>query len=123
MSRAAEPFCLYRFSFPLFYNYCILINTFIYTKFLMKLSRKNQITVSLVTELLLSFNILVACGTSSVKFDITQFGASEDGNPLNTMYVQKAIDECSKNGGRVVMVPGVKSITRAIFVKRDLIFM
>jgi polygalacturonase len=71
---------------------------------------------------LLTFNIPVACGGSSVKFEISQFGASGDGNPVNTIYVQKAIDECSKNGGRLVIVPGAKFISGANFVKRDSIF-
>ena len=82
------------------------------------MSKENQIAVSLVTGLLLSVNMLIASGGKPVKYDITRFGASGDGKTLNTIYIQKAIDECSKNGGGVVVVPKGRFITGAIFLKQ-----
>lgn len=82
------------------------------------MSKENQTAVSLVTGLLLSVNVLIASGGQPVKYDITHFGASGDSKTLNTIYIQKAIDECSKNGGGVVVVPKGRFITGAIFLKQ-----
>lgn len=38
-------------------------------------------------------------------FNITAFGAVNDGQTLNTAAINKAIDECSRSGGGVVLVP------------------
>ena len=54
----------------------------------------------------------------SLKYDITRFGAISDGKTLNTLYIQNAIDACSKSGGGIVIVPAGKFITGAIFLKQ-----
>lgn len=38
-------------------------------------------------------------------FDITDYGAIGDGITLNTTSINKAIEDCNKNGGGVVLVP------------------
>jgi hypothetical protein len=54
---------------------------------------KMKKTIFLFTSLLLSS--LLYAG----DFDITQYGAIGDGKTLNTIFIQKAIDECNKSGG------------------------
>ena len=42
-----------------------------------------------------------------MDYNVTDFGAVGDGKTLNTASIQKAIDECGKNGGgRVVIENG-----------------
>jgi polygalacturonase len=40
------------------------------------------------------------------EYNITAYGAVDDGKTINTIAVQKAIDDCHKNGGGTVMVDG-----------------
>src|SRR6476646_10816217 len=42
----------------------------------------------------------------SQSYDITSFGAKADGVTDNTAAIQKAIDECSKTGGKVIFPSG-----------------
>jgi len=56
-------------------------------------------TIFLFTNLLL-FSLVYAG-----DFDITKYGAIGDGKTLNTIFIQKAIDECNKSGGGKVIFP------------------
>jgi hypothetical protein len=82
------------------------------------MSAKDHIKTLLGTGLLVSFNMLVAFAGPLLKYDITRFGAEGDGKTLNTLFIQAAIDQCSKNGGGVVIIPAEKFITGAIFLKQ-----
>jgi exo-poly-alpha-galacturonosidase len=84
---------------------------------MMNISGKIQFKTTLLA-LLLSANITAMTTGPSKQYDITGFGAIGDGKTLNTLYIQKAIDECSKNGGGVVIVPKGRFITGAIFLKQ-----
>ena len=82
------------------------------------MSKIIQFAVTLFIGLLLPVNIMAVTTGASLSYDITKFGAVGDGKTLNTHNIQNAIDECSKNGGGVVIVPKGKFITGAIFLKQ-----
>ncbi|ACU06168.1 glycoside hydrolase family 28 [Pedobacter heparinus DSM 2366] len=56
--------------------------------------------------MIIFLGFIYSCRTEK-NFNILDFGAVRDGKTLNTAAIQKAIDECSKKGGRVVIPKGV----------------
>ena len=50
-------------------------------------------------------------------FRIADYGAIGDGNTINTLSIQRAIDECSKAGGGVVLIDKGKYVTGTIDFK------
>ncbi|MEM9390103.1 MAG: glycoside hydrolase family 28 protein, partial [Bacteroidota bacterium] len=55
-------------------------------------------------------------------YSIQSYGAIGDAKTLTTKSIQKAIDECAKNGGGKVIVPPGKYLTGPLFLKSDIIF-
>src|SRR5437764_147312 len=53
------------------------------------------------------------------SFLITQFGAKPDGISLNTSSINEAINQCSKKGGGVVVVPAGLWITGPLELKSN----
>ena len=53
----------------------------------------------------LSVLLLTAAGAAAADYNIMRYGAVADTTVLSTEAVQKAIDECSENGGGRVVVP------------------
>lgn len=51
--------------------------------------------------------------------NITKYGAKPDGMTLNTQAINKAIDDCSKKGGGVVLVPAGIWLTGPIVLKSN----
>ena len=51
--------------------------------------------------------------------DITTLGAKGDGITDNTIFIQKAIDDCSARKGGIVEIPAGKYLTRTLFFKSD----
>ena len=49
--------------------------------------------------------------------NITTYGAAGDGKTLNTVFIQKAIDECNKSGGGKVVFPPGKYLSGTIVLK------
>lgn len=54
---------------------------------------------------------------SSAIYDVTKYGAVNDGVTVNTIAIQKAIDECSSNGGGIVFFPLGKYVSGTILIK------
>lgn len=53
--------------------------------------------------------------------DITKFGAVGDGKTLNTIFIQKAIDACHKEGGGKVIFPAGKYLSGTIVLKDNVL--
>jgi polygalacturonase len=81
-------------------------------------SHLQNIKTFLQLILLLLVNLQVIVAGSSLKYDITRYGALPDGKTMNSRYIQDAIDACSKNGGGLVIVPGGIFITGALYLKQ-----
>jgi exo-poly-alpha-galacturonosidase len=54
----------------------------------------------------------------SKRYLITSYGAVADGATVNTLAIQKTIDECAANGGGAVVVPKGVFVSGAIFLKQ-----
>ncbi|MBR2341439.1 MAG: hypothetical protein IKA72_03430 [Clostridia bacterium] len=52
-------------------------------------------------------------------YNVNDFGAIADGKTLNTAAVQKAVDECSANGGGIVYFDGGRYVLSTIFLKSN----
>lgn len=52
-------------------------------------------------------------------YNVVDFGAVADGVTLNSAAVQKAIDECSKNGGGTVLFEGGDFVLSTVFLKSN----
>jgi len=59
--------------------------------------------------------LLAACGGKSDVYSIADYGARADSVTDNAKAIQKAIDECSANGGGTVVVPAGKSFMTGPF--------
>jgi exo-poly-alpha-galacturonosidase len=57
------------------------------------------------------------------RFVITDYGAKDDTTVVNTIAIQKTIDECAAKGGGVVVVPKGTFISGAIFLKKNVSLM
>ncbi|MCB9219627.1 MAG: glycoside hydrolase [Ignavibacteriales bacterium] len=66
--------------------------------------------------LLFISNILFA--NSNGIINVLDYGAIGDGQTLNTEIFQKAIDECSINGGKIIIPPG-KYLTGSLTIKSN----
>jgi polygalacturonase len=55
--------------------------------------------------------------TNTAVFNVTDFGATNDGKTLNTKAIQAAIDACAKKGGGIVVFKPGQYLTGSVFVK------
>lgn len=76
--------------------------------------RKKTIT------LLVAANILFMAATILPQsYNILNYGAVADGKTVNTLFIQKAIDECSADGGGTVVIPRGIFITGQLELKNN----
>ena len=61
--------------------------------------------------------------SSNKRYVITDYGAISDSTTINTLAIQKTIDECAVHGGGVVVVPRGLFISGAIFLKQHVSLM
>ena len=54
-----------------------------------------------------------------MRYNVIDFGAIGDGEILNTVAVQKAIDECNANGGGEVFFPKGQYVLSSVFLKSN----
>jgi len=83
-------------------------------------------TLSSSCNMLRKFSVsimLLAANFASraADIDITKTGAVGDGRTLNTLFIQKAIDECNKSGGGRVIFPAGKYLSGTIVLKDNVI--
>lgn len=57
---------------------------------------------------------------SSAYYNVVDYGAVGDGKTMCTKAIQKAVDECAKNGGGKVVVPAGDYLTGPIFLKSNI---
>lgn len=76
---------------------------------------KNSISLFLI----LIFFILISEKSYSGEYNVLDYGAVADGKTLNTKAIQKAVDECAKNGGGIIEFPAGKYLTGTIYFKNN----
>jgi len=59
-----------------------------------------------------------ACNFSLKKYLITDYGAIDDGQTVNTIAIQTAVDKCSTEGGGEVIIPKGSFLSGAIFLRK-----
>ena len=52
-------------------------------------------------------------------YNVLEFGAIADGTTLCTKAVQKAVDECSTNGGGIVRFDGGRYVLSTVFLRSN----
>ena len=52
-------------------------------------------------------------------YSVVKYGAVADGKTLSTKAVQKAVDECSANGGGIVRFDGGRYVLSTVFLKSN----
>jgi polygalacturonase len=71
-----------------------------------------------MVSFIILFFTLISIVTYSKTYNVSDFGAVNDGITLNTKYIQKAIDQCSNDGGGTVLFSGGgKYLTGTIYLK------
>lgn len=77
--------------------------------------RRGSVALVLSLALFLSSGV---SGYATPRLVISKHGAVGDGQTLNTLAIQAAIDRCATNGGGTIVVPKGVFVTGAIFLKQ-----
>ena len=67
--------------------------------------------------IILLFSLAARADGGSRLYNILDFGAVADSMTVNTLQIQNAIDECSRSGGGIVLVPEGKFVSGTILIK------
>ncbi|MCK5462938.1 MAG: right-handed parallel beta-helix repeat-containing protein [Bacteroidales bacterium] len=65
----------------------------------------------------LALLVFSACQQDAFQYNISSFGAENDGKTVSTQFIQKAIDDCYKAGGGRVVVPPGEFVSGTIILK------
>ncbi len=65
------------------------------------------------------FVLLLNCAEKNNAYDVRDFGAKGDSLTINTRFIQKAIDACSKQGGGKVSISNGTYISGTILLKNN----
>ena len=68
-------------------------------------------------KLILVFPVVAVLAAHAKDVDVTKYGAKGDSTTLNSVAIQKAIDECSQTGGGRVVFPAGKYLSGTIVMK------
>ncbi len=96
-----------------------------HTNYLNASFMKNQILIHFVIAavLLLSSPILIHAENfppSESEYNVKKHGAKADGKTMDTPAIQKAIDECNRNGGGTVYFPSGIYLSGSIHLKNNI---
>jgi len=72
---------------------------------------------NIVVLCMMSLFFVSAYGRKGPDYSIVKYGAKSDTTFLSTKAIQKAIDDCARNGGGRVIVPAGTFLTGSIFLK------
>jgi hypothetical protein len=70
--------------------------------------------------MLVFFLVPVFQHIAAADYNIKNYGAIPDGKTLSTAFIQKAIDDCSGNGGGRVIVPAGAYLSGSLFLKNNI---
>ena len=83
-------------------------------------SYKNRFGIYLLV--LISFLVCdLRIAGSKPHYNAIEYGAKADGQTLDTKAIQRAIDECSKDGGGTIEFPAGTYLTGTIYLKDNVI--
>ncbi|MDA0349477.1 MAG: glycosyl hydrolase family 28-related protein [Verrucomicrobia bacterium] len=72
--------------------------------------------------ILLVFNLwFLTCNSQGGVINVSDYGASGDGETVNTKAIQKAIDDCHESGGGRVLFSNGNYVTGTLFLKSNVI--
>ncbi|MEM6526178.1 MAG: glycoside hydrolase family 28 protein [Bacteroidota bacterium] len=81
-----------------------------------------HLRLSFQVLIVLMFSAQLLQGQQNGIYSVKSYGAIGDAKTLATESIQKAIDECAKNGGGKVIVPPGEYLTGPLFLKSDITF-
>ena len=78
---------------------------------------RKQLIFDLLPVLIFIWTAAAAMAVSEKLIDVTKIGAVGDGAAVNTVAIQKAIDDCSADGGGTIQFPAGRFVTGTIQLK------
>lgn len=88
----------------------------------------SSIIIALLLTKIFSDNIIIKSnaelimGSENLMYNILEYGAVNDGKTNSAGFIQKAVDECSKNGGGVIYVPYGKYVMSSVHIYDNIHF-
>lgn len=73
----------------------------------------------ILLTLLAVYTLINVCAENRLVYNVKDYGAIADTAFLSTTAIQKAIDDCAKNGGGVVWIPNGDYLTTSLVMKSN----